>query len=41
MAASKLIDQPKELEEVEVLVAQDWRLVDGGPWWRRKNHLSQ
>lgn len=31
MAASQLIDQPEELEEVEVLVAQDWGLVDGGP----------
>lgn len=40
MAASQLIDQPKELEEVEVLVAQDWGLVDRGPWWRRnRNHL--
>lgn len=31
MAASQLIDKSEKLEEVEVLVAQDWGLVNGGP----------
>ncbi len=31
MAASQVIDQSEELEEVQVLITQNWRLVDGGP----------
>lgn len=32
VAASQVIDQPVELEEVKVFVTQHRRLVDGSPW---------
>lgn len=41
VAASLLIDQSEELEEVQVFVAEHRRLVDGGPWWRHTHTILQ